>query len=138
MSNQNVASIKHIKQAIKYTSESLSEQSPPDRVALQLGFVLQPMVGLTKDEAITRLNKFQQAIALFEDSMSARMVFEITLSSEETVAREKKLIETTQTKLNTWIDLQGKPNEIKAPSAEELKAVSNDTEVQKAEGLVKA
>jgi len=122
MSQQaNLVPIKNIKLAIDSMRQALEEQTPSEDVTVQFGILLPPSRGLTRDQAITYLNKCRQALSSFQDEKAAKMWFEVSLANQA----ESKLIACAQEKVNAKLAPPPEPKvEEKASGKEESKEPS--------------
>lgn len=79
----NVASIGRIKHAVEALHESMDLSSPDKLFNLQLGVVLAPQAGLSVEQIKTRLRKFGEALAAFQEDANAALTLDITVDDTD-------------------------------------------------------
>lgn len=79
----NVASIGRIKHAVEALHESMDLSSPDKLFNLQLGLVLAPQAGLSVEQIKTRLRKFSEALAAFQEDANAALTLDITVDDTD-------------------------------------------------------
>lgn len=75
----NVATIGRIKHAVTALHESMDLSSPDKLFNLQVGIVLAPQAGLSVEQIKTRLRKFNEALAAFQEDINAALTLDITV-----------------------------------------------------------
>lgn len=79
----NVATIGRIKHAVTALHESMDLSSPDKLFNLQVGIVLAPQAGLSVEQIKTRLRKFNDALAAFQDDANAALTLDITVDDTD-------------------------------------------------------
>lgn len=79
----NVAPIGRIKHAVEALHESMDLSSPDKLFNLQLGVVLAPQAGLSVEQIKTRLRKFSEALAAFQEDVNAALTLDITVDDTD-------------------------------------------------------
>jgi hypothetical protein len=91
----NVATIGKIKHAVEALHESMDLSSPDKLFNLQVGIVLAPQAGLSVEQIKTRLRKFNDALASFQEDVNAALTLDITVDDSDL----KKVIASAQEKV---------------------------------------
>jgi len=91
----NVATIGRIKHAVTALHESMDLSSPDKLFNLQVGIVLAPQAGLSVEQIKTRLRKFNDALAAFQDDANAALTLDITVDDSDL----RKVIASAQEKV---------------------------------------
>lgn len=91
----NVATIGRIKHAVEALHESMDLSSPDKLFNLQVGIVLAPQAGLSVEQIKTRLRKFNDALASFQEDVNAALTLDITVDDSDL----KKVIASAQEKV---------------------------------------
>ena len=91
----NVATIGRIKHAVEALHESMDLSSPDKLFNLQVGIVLAPQAGLSVEQIKTRLRKFNDALAAFQEDVNAALTLDITVDDSDL----KKVIASAQEKV---------------------------------------
>lgn len=92
----NVATIGRIKHAVTALHESMDLSSPDKLFNLQVGIVLAPQAGLSVEQIKTRLRKFNDALAAFQDDANAALTLDITIDDSDL----RKVIAAAQDKVS--------------------------------------
>ena len=92
----NVATIGRIKHAVTALHESMDLSSPDKLFNLQVGIVLAPQAGLSVEQIKTRLRKFNDALAAFQDDANAALTLDITVDDSDL----RKVIASAQEKVS--------------------------------------
>lgn len=92
----NVATIGRIKHAVTALHESMDLSSPDKLFNLQVGIVLAPQAGLSVEQIKTRLRKFNDALAAFQDDANAALTLDITVDDSDL----RKVIAAAQDKVS--------------------------------------
>lgn len=82
MSN-NIATVGRIKHAVNALHESMDLSSAGKLYNLQVGIVLAPQSGLSVEQIKTRLRKFNDALAAFQDDANAALTLDITVDDSD-------------------------------------------------------
>ena len=91
----NIATIGRIKHAVTALHESMDLSSPDKLFNLQVGIVLAPQAGLSVEQIKTRLRKFNDALAAFQDDANAALTLDITVDDSDL----RKVIASAQEKV---------------------------------------
>lgn len=91
----NVATIGRIKHAVVALHESMDLAAPDKLFNLQVGIVLAPQAGLSVEQIKTRLRKFNDALAAFQDDANAALTLDITVDDSDL----RKVISAAQEKV---------------------------------------
>jgi hypothetical protein len=92
----NIATIGRIKHAVTALHESMDLSSPDKLFNLQVGIVLAPQAGLSVEQIKTRLRKFNDALAAFQDDANAALTLDITVDDSDL----RKVIASAQEKVS--------------------------------------
>ena len=126
--------VQDVKDAAQSLHDSIEANDPSEKITLQFGFLIQPLVDISKDEALTVLRKYKQGLDNLKSDAPAAMFMELLVKNPV----ESKIIQDAQKLLKVKHDLARDSGKGKTATQEQAAVVQEDPKLQQATSNVKS